>query len=88
MVGVDNVACPGTGSPDSTVCVKSLKWPGAYAVAFGNKFTNIYCGFGCPLLRCIVQDNGSIQPEWALVDEEISALSKRRTTHAISQREH
>merc|ERR1712072_347812 len=71
-------ACPGTGdSPDNTVCVKSLKWPGAYAVAFGNKFTNIYCGFGCPSLRGVsykIPATPGIQPEWALVDEEISAL--------------
>ena len=79
-------ACPGTGdSPDSTVCVKSLKWPGAYAVAFGNKFTNIYCGFGCPSLRGVsykIPATPGIQPEWALVDEEISALFEEedRTT--------
>ena len=79
-------ACPGKGdSPDSTVCVKSLKWPGAYAVAFGNKFTNIYCGFGCPSLRGVsykIPATPGIQPEWALVDEEISALFEEedRTT--------
>ena len=84
-------ACPGTGdSPDSTVCVKSLKWPGAYAVAFGNKFTNIYCGFGCPSLRGVsykIPATPGIQPEWALVTKKLAHFSKRRTATRPSPNE-
>jgi radial spoke head protein 4A len=87
-------ACPGsTGeSPDSTVCVKSLKWPGAYAVAFDNKFTNIYCGFGCPSLRGVshkIPVAPGVQTEWALVDEEVSVLFEeedRTTRPALNEK--
>jgi radial spoke head protein 4A len=27
--------------------VRSLAWPGAYAIGFGRKYTNIYVGYGC-----------------------------------------
>lgn len=41
-------ACPaGAGqSPNSMVVARSLVWPGAIAVAFGKRFTNIYVGDG------------------------------------------
>lgn len=34
------------GSPNSLVCVRSMRWPGACAVAFGRRFTNVYVGYG------------------------------------------
>ena len=33
-------------SSSSVVCVKSLHWPGAVAVAVGSKFVNVYVGDG------------------------------------------
>ena len=40
--------CPSAGGGSTTaVCVvKSLRWPGAYAVGFGRRFANVYVGFG------------------------------------------
>ncbi|KAJ8608810.1 hypothetical protein CTAYLR_009353 [Chrysophaeum taylorii] len=68
-------ACPGgTGeSPDSAVVAKSLKWPGAVAAAFGNKFVNVYCGFGYSSNRGTPYQPPPIAPiqkEWAPVEEE------------------
>lgn len=68
-------SCPGGAgeSPDSTVCAKSLKWPGAFAAAFGNKFTNVYCGFGCASARGIPYEPPiapRIQKEWSPSEDE------------------
>ena len=71
--------CPGgTGeSPDSVVVAKNLKWPGAIAAAFGNKFINIYCGFGHPSARGVSYEPPRVPPiqkEWAPTDEEDKGL--------------
>jgi len=60
-------------SPDSTVCIKSQKWPGAYAAAFGNKFVNVYCGFGCSSARGARYEPSvapSVQKEWMPAEED------------------
>lgn len=62
-------ACPGGPgeSPDSIVIAKSLKWPGAVAAAFGNKFINVYCGFGYSSNRGVRYEPppvAPIQQEW------------------------
>ena len=63
-------ACPGGPgeSPDSIVIAKSLTWPGAVAAAFGNKFLNVYCGFGYKASRGAPYQPPRappIQAEWA-----------------------
>lgn len=68
-------ACPGGSgeSPDSIVVAKSLKWPGAVAAAFGNKFLTVYCGFGYSSNRGVPYQPPSINPimpEWTPNQEE------------------
>lgn len=69
-------ACPGGAageSPDSVVVAKSLKWPGAVAAAFGNKFINVYCGFGYPASRGTPFQPPRVPPilqEWTPASEE------------------
>ena len=73
-----SVSPSGTGeSPDSVVVAKSLKWPGAVAAAFGNKFVNVYCGFGCMSSRGVSYEPPrvpSIQKEWLPTEEEDKGL--------------
>ena len=71
--------CPnGIGeSPDSVVVAKSLKWPGAVAAAFGNKFVNVYCGFGSMSSRGISYEPPKVPPiqkEWLAVEEDEKGL--------------
>jgi len=86
--------CPGgTGeSPDSVVVAKNLKWPGASAAAFGNKFINIYCGFGHPSARGVPYEPPRvplIQKEWAPTDEEDKMLieDEDKTTQPVAEEE-
>ena len=60
-------------SADSIVIVKSLKWPGAFAAAFGNKYINIYCGYGFESSRGVVYKPPAVpqvQPEWMQTEED------------------
>eukprot|EP00903_Cladosiphon_okamuranus_P010188 g9647.t1 len=67
--------CPaGAGqSANAMVVAKSLRWPGAIAVAFGKRFTNVYSGDGVKF-----GEEGPfqpplppmLQPEWAPGEEE------------------
>ncbi|KAH8049664.1 hypothetical protein JL721_8527 [Aureococcus anophagefferens] len=71
--------CPGgTGeSPDSVVIAKSLKWPGAVAAAFGNKFINVYGGFGFASSRGVSYEPPRVPPiqkEWAPTEEDDKGL--------------
>jgi radial spoke head protein 4/6 len=52
-----NQAPPKEGTVSYAVnVIKSLRWPGAFTVAKGGKFTNIYVGFG------LKKDNPSYNP--------------------------
>merc|ERR1711871_1361511 len=66
-------------TPDAMVIAKSLKWPGAVAVAQGasRKVTNIYVGFGTSTVRSEAPPKPyappmpkEIQKEWAPPEEE------------------
>uniref|UniRef100_A0A7S3K2B4 Uncharacterized protein n=1 Tax=Aureoumbra lagunensis TaxID=44058 RepID=A0A7S3K2B4_9STRA len=64
-------------SPDSIIIVKSLKWPGAIAAAFGNKFLNVYCGWGFPTLQGRSYQPPPVPPiqtEWTPKEEEDEEL--------------
>lgn len=66
--------CPAgaAASPSSAVAVKSLLWPGAYAVAAGTQFTNIYVGDGTKFQSKPYQfpHMPAIQTEWAPAEDE------------------
>ena len=71
--------CPGGvgESPDSVVVAKSLKWPGAVAASFGNKFVNVYCGFGFAASRGKPYEPPrvqTIQKEWAPAEDDEKGL--------------
>jgi len=38
--------CPSQGGSQAMVVLKSLLFPGAYTVAFGSKYVNVYVGYG------------------------------------------
>eukprot|EP00618_Florenciella_parvula_P013323 CAMPEP_0119493826 /NCGR_PEP_ID=MMETSP1344-20130328/17955_1 /TAXON_ID=236787 /ORGANISM="Florenciella parvula, Strain CCMP2471" /LENGTH=444 /DNA_ID=CAMNT_0007529285 /DNA_START=75 /DNA_END=1409 /DNA_ORIENTATION=+ len=68
--------CPGGAGvgPKSAVYAKSMKWPGAIAVAVGKKVTNVYVGFG---LAAAAKPQtysppmpAKINPEWGFPVEE------------------
>lgn len=69
-------ACPGgvLQSASSVVVAKSLKWPGAVAVAAGSKVVNLYVGFGVPkaTMNAPYQPPAvrPVQGEWAAPEEE------------------
>lgn len=67
-------ACPGGAgeSPVSIVTATSQVWPGAYAMAYGKKYVNVYCGFGIKATDAPYQPPkvAPIQPEWAPAEEE------------------
>lgn len=72
-------ACPGGvgESPDSVIVAKSLKWPGAVAAAFGNKFINVYSGFGFASSRGAKYEPPRVPPilpEWAPAEEDAKGL--------------
>lgn len=72
-------ACPGGAgeSPDSVVVTKSLKWPGAVAASFGNKFLNVYSGFGFASSRGAQYEPPrvpAILAEWAPAEEDEKGL--------------
>jgi radial spoke head protein 4A len=56
----------------SAVVVKSLKWPGAIAVAAGRRFLNIYVGDGCPYAAETYTPPlpQAILKEWSPAEEE------------------
>ncbi|CAM9744644.1 unnamed protein product [Discosporangium mesarthrocarpum] len=66
--------CPaGSGqSPNSMVAAKSLVWPGGVAVAYGKRFTNVYCGDGVKFSAEPYQPPlpPPLQGEWAPGEEE------------------
>jgi len=60
-------------SPDSVVVVKSLKWPGAFAAAFGDRYVNIYCGFGFASSHGTVYEPPSVPhvaTEWVQAEQQ------------------
>lgn len=63
--------CPGGAgiAPSSVVVARSLRWPGAIAVAAGRKFVNIYVGNGLPYSSQPYSPPlpGTIQKEWSPV---------------------
>lgn len=77
-------ACPGGAgqSPESLVCAKSLKWPGAVAIASGKTVLNAYVGFGVPASPRATSYSPPlpkpINKEWAPPedDEEAKGLSE------------
>ncbi|CAM9242731.1 unnamed protein product, partial [Chrysoparadoxa australica] len=70
--------CPaGAGATaNSFVVAKNLLWPGAYAVSFGRRFTNIYVGDGIKYQAEPYQIPlpPAIQSEWAPPEEEENPL--------------
>ncbi len=66
--------CPGGAgeSAAAAVAAKSLKWPGAIAVAAGRRFLNIYVGYGTMYQRETYTPPvpAPVLVEWAPAEEE------------------
>lgn len=69
-------SCPGGAgaSPDGLVYARSLKWPGAVAVASGKTVSNVYVGFGVSTSEKATTYTPpmpkAILPEWGFPTEE------------------
>lgn len=63
-------------SASSVVVAKSLRWPGAVAVAAGRRFLNIYVGYGVPYMKDTYTPPlpAAVQKEWAPAGEEEEPL--------------
>ncbi len=69
--------CPGGSGMTASSCAKavSLDWPGAYAVAGGKKFVNVYVGDGLAYAATEYTPPlpAAIAGEWAVPEEEADA---------------
>lgn len=72
-------ACPGGAgfSSTSVVVLRSLRWPGAVAVASGRRYVNVYVGDGLPYSAVSYSPPlpAPIQPEWSTVNAEGAPVS-------------
>lgn len=66
--------CPGGAGAGSTsvVVARSLHWPGAYAIAFGSRYLNVYVGDGIKYTETTYTPPlpGQIVSEWQPAEEE------------------
>jgi radial spoke head protein 4A len=75
--------CPngaGRSSSSSVVVLRSLVWPGAFAVADSSKFVNVYVGDGMKHLRepFSLSPPLPIQSEWCSNQEELDAFQESK----------
>lgn len=66
-------------SANSVVVGRSLVWPGAFAIAAGRRFLNVYVGDGLPYSSSSYTPPlpGAIQVEWAPAEEEEPLLEQK-----------